>query len=215
MLALIALALSVGIVDSINPSTVAPALYLATGRSPVRSLALFTAGVFGVYAVGGIAIALGPGEALLALLPRPDRHVLHLLELVIGVGALLLAAVLWLARGRIRARLARRKPSSGGHGPLLLGAGIMVVELPTAFPYFAVIAAVIGSGRNVVDQLVALLLFNLAFIAPLLGILALCASGRSERTLEGLRVRIDRLGPILVPALILVVGIVLIVLGLT
>jgi cytochrome c biogenesis protein CcdA len=215
MLALIALALSIGIVDSINPSTVAPALYLATGKSAVRSVALFTAGAFSVYAVGGIAIALGPGQALLALLPRPGHHILHLLELVIGVGALVLAAVLWGARGRIRASLARRKASSGGHGPLLLGAGIMVVELPTAFPYFAVIAAVVGSGRNVIDQLIALLVFNLAFIAPLLGILALCAFSRSERTLEALRVRVDRLGPILIPALVLVVGIVLIVLGLT
>ena len=215
MIALLALALSVGIVDSINPSTIGPALYLATGKNAVRNVALFTVGAFSVYIVGGIAIALGPGQALLALLPRPDRHILHLLELVIGVGALLLAAVLWRERGRIETRLDRRKGSTGGHGPLLLGAGIMVVELPTAFPYFAVIAAVVGSGRNMADQLIALLLFNVAFIAPLLGILALCAFARSERTLEALRVRVDRAGPILVPALVLVVGLVLIVLGLT
>jgi cytochrome c biogenesis protein CcdA len=139
------------------------------------------------------------------------------LELVIGVGALLLAAVLWRGRTRIEARLDRRRGSAGSRAPLLLGAGIMAVELPTAFPYFAVIAAVVGSGRNVGDQLIALFVFNVAFIAPLLGILALCtfASARSEHSLQAWRVRVDRLGPILVPALVLVVGIVLLVLGLT
>jgi cytochrome c biogenesis protein CcdA len=215
VIALLALALSVGFVDSINPSTVGPALYLATGKNAGRSVALFIVGVLTVNIVGGIAIALGPGQALLALLPRPDNHILHLLELVIGVGILLLAAVLWRERGRIETRLNRRKAGTGGHGPLLLGAGIMAVELPTAFPYFAVIAAVVGSGRNMADQLITLLLFNVAFIAPLLGILALCAFARSERTLEAWRVRVDRAGPILVPALVLVVGLVLIVLGLT
>lgn len=215
MIALIALALSVGIVDSINPSTIGPALYLATGKNAVRRVALFTAGAFGVYTLGGIAIALGPGQALLALLPHPRPHIVHAVEVVVGVCALVLAAVLWRERGRIAARLDRRKGTTGGHGPLLLGAGIMAVELPTAFPYFAVIAAAVGSGRNAVSQLIALLVFNLAFIAPLLGILALCAFDRSERTLEAWRRRVDRVGPILVPILVLVVGIVLLVLGVT
>jgi hypothetical protein len=64
VLALIALALSVGIVDSINPSTIGPAVYLASTTHAARSLSLFTAGVFAVYATGGIALALGPGQAL-------------------------------------------------------------------------------------------------------------------------------------------------------
>ena len=47
MLALIALALSIGIVDSLNPSTIVPALYLATGKSALRNLSQFIAGVVG------------------------------------------------------------------------------------------------------------------------------------------------------------------------
>ena len=35
MLRLIGLAVSIGLADSMNPSTIAPALYLAIGRSPV------------------------------------------------------------------------------------------------------------------------------------------------------------------------------------
>ena len=212
MLALIALALSVGIVDSINPSTVGPALYLASGPRAVRSIALFTAGAFTVYAAGGIVLALGPGQAL----PHPGHRVVHLLEVGFGVGALVLAAVLWLVRERIARRLQRRKESQG-RAPFLLGAGIMVVELPTAFPYFAVIAAVADSGRDVAAQIVVLLLFNAAFVAPLLGILVLRAAAgrRGERVLELWRQRFDRQGAVLLPVLVLVIGIVLLVLGLS
>jgi cytochrome c biogenesis protein CcdA len=212
VIALLALALSVGIVDSINPSTVGPALYLASGANAVRSLALFTVGAFGVYTAGGIALALGPGQAL----PKPDHHVVHVLELVAGVGAILLAGVLWLIRERVARRLKSHRPTSGGRAPLLLGAGIVAVELPTAFPYFAVIAAVADSGRNIVDQVVVLLLFNAAFVAPLLAILALRATAgvRGKRALESWRLRLDRQGAVLVPALLFVIGIVLIVLGL-
>jgi cytochrome c biogenesis protein CcdA len=216
MVGLVLLALSIGMVDSLNPSTLGPALYLATGEKAARNLALFTAGAFGVYLAGGVAIALGPGQALLALLPHPDERSVHLLELGGGAIALLLAGVLWWKRGSIERRLGKTtSKGKGGHGSLLLGGGIMLVELPTAFPYFAVIAAVVGSGRSWFDQLIVLLVFNLMFIAPLLAILALCtfARDRSQRRLAVWRLRINRLGPILLPAVILVAGIVLIAVG--
>ncbi len=212
MVALIALALSVGIVDSINPSTVGPALYLATGANAVRSLALFIVGVFGVYAACGIALALGAGQ----FIPHPDEHRLHLLETGFGAGALILAAVLWMVRDRVAAHL-ERHGGIGERAPLLLGAGIMVVELPTAFPYFAVIAAVGGSGRSAATQIGLVLLFNLAFVVPLLAILLLrgLASGRSRETLTSWRRRIDRQGAVLAPVLVLAIGFALLVLGIS
>jgi cytochrome c biogenesis protein CcdA len=212
MLALLVLALSVGIADSINPSTVGPALYLASGANAVRAVAQFIVGAFVVYTTGGIVLTLGPGQAM----PQPGHHLVRLLELGLGAGAVLLAVVLWLVRARVARRLTRHKASGGGRAPLLLGAGIMAVELPTAFPYFAVIVAVAGSGRSVVDQVTALLVFNLAFIAPLLGILALraFAGERGTQALESWRRRIDDHGAQILPALVLVIGIVLLALGL-
>jgi cytochrome c biogenesis protein CcdA len=211
--ALIALALSVGIVDSINPSTVGPAVYLASRPRAVRSLASFTAGVFAVYAAGGIVLALGPGEAL----PHPAHHLVNLLEVCFGAGAILLAAALWLARERVAARLKRRRGTSGTRAPFLLGAGIMAVELPTAFPYFAVIAAVVASGRSVATEVSVLLVFNAAFVAPLVAILAVraLAGERGELILRSWRLRIERHGAVLAPAVVFAIGIVLVALGLT
>jgi len=56
---------SIGAADSLNPSTVGPALLLATAHKPVQALASFTAGVFLVPFVAGALVILGPGELLL------------------------------------------------------------------------------------------------------------------------------------------------------
>ena len=59
-----------------------------------------------------------------------------------------------------------------GRSSALLGATITAVELPTAFPYFAAIAAIVGSGVGPARQVILLLLFNVCFVLPLLVIVA-------------------------------------------
>src|SRR5689334_1743836 len=90
--------LGVGLADSLNPSTVGPALYLATARRPVARVALFTLGVFAVNLVAGVALALGPGRLLAGVVPRPDRTVRHALELAAGLVLLAIAGGLWASR---------------------------------------------------------------------------------------------------------------------
>src|SRR5947199_520642 len=101
MLALVALVISVGIVDSLNPSTVGPALYLATAPDGTRRLAGFTAGILAVGLAGGLVLTLGPGQAILAAVPRPGRTTTHAIELGLGAAALLFALVLWLRRAAV------------------------------------------------------------------------------------------------------------------
>ena len=54
--------ISIGLADSLNPTTIAPALYLASGERPRERVTEFTLAVFAVYLVGGLMIALGPGQ---------------------------------------------------------------------------------------------------------------------------------------------------------
>jgi cytochrome c biogenesis protein CcdA len=176
MLRLIGVVVSIGLADSLNPSTIAPALYLAAGDRPQERVTEFTVGVFAVYFLGGVVIALGPGQLLLSLVPHPGPHVRHGLEVAAGVALLAGSAYLW----RHRERLGERKvPEFDPHGrsSWVLGATITAVELPTAFPYFAAIAAVVGSGLGPIRQLVLLLLFNVCFVLPLLGIIATLTLG--------------------------------------
>jgi cytochrome c biogenesis protein CcdA len=213
MLTLVALALSVGLADSLNPSTVAPALYLAAGDRARRRLAEFTVGVFAVNLAGGLLLALGPGQLLLAAVHRPGHRTTHLLELGLGGLALALAAALWHERERVgRFAASRARPARSSFS---LGAAIISVELPTAFPYFAVIATVVGSGQAIGAQAIVLVLFNLAFIAPLVAILAIraFAGERAQQTLSSARAQIDRSAPILVPAAVAILALVLLLIG--
>jgi cytochrome c biogenesis protein CcdA len=214
MFTLVALVVTVGFLDSINPSTVGPALYLATRRSGRHDVTAFTLGAFGMSLVGGLVLTLGPGHALVASLPRPGRHTTALLELCLGAASLLAALGLWLARSRVARRIRKHKQRTG-RSPLILGATIMAIELPTAFPYFAVIAAVVGSGRRVATQIALIVLFNVIFVAPLVAIAALrsLAHEHAQASLARLHDGIDRHAATLLPALVALVAVALLALG--
>jgi len=208
------LVLAIGIVDSLNPSTIAPALYLAAGRSPHKSLLGFIAGVLAVNLLGGLLLTLGPGQAILALAPHPGREVRHLLELGFGLATLLVAIGLWLARSRLQ-RHALGTEQRIDRSSLLVGAGITAAELPTALPYFAAIAAIVSAGPALTTQVALVGVFNAAFVAPLLAIAVLrrVAGVRALRTIERLRAGLDRHLATAIPALVLLVAVVLTLVG--
>ncbi len=217
MLRLIGLVISIGIADSVNPSTIAPALYLAALDGARTKVIEFTVAVFAVYFLGGVAIALGPGELVLALFPRPGRHLSYVLEIVAGVAMLTAAAFLWRYRDRLSQRQTNFEARMERRSSLLLGATITAVELPTAFPYFAAIAAIVGSGLDIVRQVILLVLFNFCFIAPLLGIVATLtfAGANAERVLTKGRERLEAHWPAVLAGLALLAGLFVTLLGVT
>ena len=216
MLRLIGLAVSIGLADSMNPSTIAPGLYLAMGPLPRAGRIQFTRTVFAVNLVGGAIIALGPGEALLALVPKPGATARYIAETVAGVVMLIAAGWLWLRRNRL-ARRELPQPSTKGRSAYLLGFTISAVELPTAFPYFAVIAAAVGSGLGPVRQLIALALYNVAFVLPLLlmvGVLTVVPY-RAGRILQRARELLQRYWPTVLAVMFLLAGLFVTTLGIT
>jgi cytochrome c biogenesis protein CcdA len=216
MIRLIGLAISVGLADSLNPSTIVPALYLATGEHPRERVFEFTIGVFAVYFIGGAAVALGPGELLLSLVPHPSHTTRYVIEVAAGAAILIAGIVLWFHRER----LGDRDPpdiSGGRRGAWLLGATITIVELPTAFPYFAVLAAIVGSGVSPIRQLFLILIFNVCFVSPLLAIVAVLTFGgdRTDRLLAAGRDFLQRRWPVVLSVVAVVAGLVVIALGVT
>jgi cytochrome c biogenesis protein CcdA len=212
--ALIALVVSIGAADALNPSTLAPALFYAIGPHARRDVTEFTLGVFVVSLAGGLALTFGPGQALLKLVSKPSPHTVHVIELVAGGAALPAAALLWHARAHVAARLARRKQATG-RSALLLGASIMAIELPTAVPYFAAIAAIAGSGHRDSTQIFLLLLYNAAFVAPLVVLIVVLAlaGARGAEFAARARLRLDLWAPRIAPAALVVAAAVLITLG--
>jgi cytochrome c biogenesis protein CcdA len=216
MLRLIGLVVSIGLADSLNPTTIAPALYLASGKRPRARVTEFTIAVFAVYLAGGVLIALGPGQLLLSLVPKPDAEDRHVLEIIAGLVMLVISAVLWRNRERLGQREERPVRTQGKSGAIL-GATITAVELPTAFPYFAAIAAIVGSGLGTARQLILLVLFNVCFVLPLIGILGTLwvAGDHADRVLNRCRTFLHRRWPVLLAGFGLLAGLFVILLGAT
>ncbi len=214
MLALLALVVSIAAADSLNPSTLAPALYFGIGPHGRRDVSTFTLGVFAVSFAGGLALTFGPGQALLARVSKPSPHTVHVIELVAGGAALPAAAVLWRVRARVAARLAGgREPS--GRSAWLVGAGIMAVELPTAVPYLAAIAAIVESGHNDGTQIFLVVIYNVVFVAPLIVLFMVLtlAGGRGAELAARARVLLDHWAPRVAPAALGAASAVLLTLG--
>lgn len=216
MLRLIGIVISIGLADSLNPTTIAPALYFATGERARERVAEFTAAVFAVYFLGGAAILVGAGNLFHSLLPHPRHHITNLIEVAVGVAMVAVAGMLW----RHRRRLAERKPPDfdpHGRSGWVLGASITAVELPTAFPYFAALAAIVGADVDVIRALILLFLFNLCFVLPLLAIVATLtfAPDRSDRLIVTGRDFLQRHWPAVLATVALIAGLFVVALGVT
>lgn len=216
MLRLLGIVLSIGLADSLNPSTLGPGLFLAASPHPRRAVAKFAVGVFSVYLVGGCLVALGPGELVLSLVPKPDQSTQEILEIIAG-GVLIGAGVLlW----RYRVHLAEKQlPTSaaGGRASWLLGMTIMAIELPTAFPYFGALAAIVGSDHGVAVQALLILIYNVCFISPLIAILLTLtfAGDHAQPRLRAARDFLQHHWALVLSVVALVAGGIVITLGVT
>jgi hypothetical protein len=212
--ALAILVLSVAAIDSLNPSTIAPGAVLALGQRSALRVGLFTAGVFLTSTAGGLLLLFVVGRSFVARIAHPSPHTEHLLELAVGIALLLVAGLLWVLRDKLRAHL-DRAPAAGGRSALLLGAGIMAVELPTAFPYFAAILATLGAVHGAVRQTVFVVLYNVVFVAPLLALSVLVAvtGSRYRDRVARVSTLISTYGPDLLPPGVAIIGGALVVIG--
>lgn len=216
MLRLIGVVISIGLADSVNPTTIGPALYMATGERARGRVAEFTIAVFAVYFLGGAAIAVGAGQLVRSVLPHPHHHITNFIEIGVGVAMMGAAALLW----RYRRQLSHREPPDfdpHGRSSWLLGASITAVELPTAFPYFAAIAAIVGADVDAVGDLLLLLLFNVCFVLPLIGIVATLtfAPDSSDRLLSAGRRFLQSHWPTVLAGLAFLAGMFVVALGVT
>jgi cytochrome c biogenesis protein CcdA len=217
MLHLIALVVSIGLADGINLSSIGPALYLAAESNPRRSVARFAAGYFVVLLFGGLVLTVGPGRAILALVPRPTLTTRYILETIAGVAMLIAATTLSWRRDRLSQRHRTSSQRWPQRPPFLLGAVISAVELPTAFPYFAAIVAIIGSGLGVIHQITLVAIYDVCFILPL-AVMVVVLGVAGDRALEVLtRIRdfMRQHWPVVAAIVALIAGVLVTTLGVT
>ena len=213
MKALALLVLGIALVDGLNPSTIAPALVLAVKQRGVVLVSLFTLGVFAPSLAAGLLVVAGPGQALIDLIPHLGPLAKQLFEIGAAVVLAVLAWILWIHRHRVAGGMSR-EPPGGAMGAAGLGAGIILAELPTAFPYFAALAAIIGSSAGLAGKLELVVLFNVAFVLPLLVIVGVraFAGPRSEALLALTRGALERYAGVILPFVVGLIAAVLFIL---
>jgi cytochrome c biogenesis protein CcdA len=209
MLKLAVAVVAIALADCVNPSLIGGELFVATGEHPRRGTTAFTAAALIVTFVFGLALAVGLGDLILSLVPKPGRTVKYGLITFAGIVLMFGGAVVWIRRKALvntnesGDQGGRRRPA------VLMGAAIAGLELLTAFPYFAAIAMIAGSGVSGVEKLSLLILYCVIYTLPLIAIAVLIAimGERAERILRPVSVWLSAHWPVVVAPLTAAFGI--------
>ena len=175
MLKLAVAVVAIALADCVNPSLIGGELFVATGKHPRRQTTAFTAAALVVTFVFGFALAVGLGDLILSLVPKPGSTVKYALIVFAGIVLIFGGAVVWIRR---RALISNKQSDDQPerHRPAaLMGAGIAGLELLTAFPYFAAIAMIVGSGVSDLGKLSLLVLYCVIYTLPLIAIAVVIA----------------------------------------
>ena len=214
MVGITLLVASLGLADSINPITIAIAIYLASTPTPPAAACRLRDGcVRGLLRrrarlctrSGRVAASRGGGIAHARFLPRfgADRIGRDLArDRALGQASALDAATVAAVGARTKSSFA-------------LGAAVTALDLLTAFPYFGAIAAIVTSGLTLPAQVLLLVMFNVLYVLPLAVVVVADSlfGVRAEVFLARAREAIERLSPVVLTILTLATGIALVFRG--
>lgn len=216
MLKLTLTIVAIALPDCLNPTLIGGELFVATRPRPRRATVAFTIAAFAVTLAFGVAIALGLGDIVLAIVPKPSSGVKY--GLITAAGAVMaLGGLIIVLRRRA---LASAEPGHGASrdGPAaLIGAALAGVELLSAFPYFAAIALIVGSGVSNPQKLSLLVLYCVIYALPLIAIaLAIVVMGeRAERRLRPIADWLTTHWPLVVGPMTGAIGVGVLIFGIT
>ncbi|KRD30121.1 hypothetical protein ASE35_18565 [Lysobacter sp. Root916] len=184
--------LGLAVVDSVNPSALAVALWWMARPGAGPRLLAYIAGIAVTYTALGIALMLGLGTTVERYGTVFDHPLVLALQLVLGLGM--------LAYGIFAPKQGKHPPEQpqprvgGLIGMVLLGMTVTAIEMVTALPYFAAIALMTSASLAYWQWLPLLLVYNAVFVAPPLLLLALYlfAGRRLQSRFERWRLSLQR-----------------------
>ena len=149
-------------------------------------MAAFTLGAWTITFLFGLAVAVGLGDLILSLVPKPGASVKYALITAAGVVMILGGVVIVVREHALAAAVPSAEELPADRSAALIGAGLAGVELLSAFPYLAAIALIAGSGVSNAEKLSLLVLYCVIYTLPLIAIaLAFAAIGeQADRALR-------------------------------
>jgi cytochrome c biogenesis protein CcdA len=161
-------------------------------------------------------LLFGPGHVVIAALHHVQGPVEHGLQAAGGALALVFSLYLWHARQKPDDPPPTRRSHTRASA-FALGAGIMAIELPTAFMYFGAISAILAAHPVAPIEISLLIAYNALFVAPLVAFLAIrrLAGARASEWIASAEARIRRAGQLALTGVAGVAGAALLGLGLS
>jgi len=208
---------------SILPLCLVFLVVLLAGPRPVLGSMAHIAGVLAANVVCGLVLLFG----LESVFDEINAYAVRLwndpnteeLVLQILLGLLACGFGLRMARGMARGAKAREAESEPDRlspaRAFVAGAGLVVVGLPGALPYFAAIDLILRADLGLPHQVSALIFYNVIFVLPLIAMvgLRLALGARSLGLLGAVKRTFDEWSGRLIGAALFVLGAVLIVDG--
>jgi len=196
---------------SLEPFRIGMSVLMINRPRPHLQLTAFLAGGF----VMGLAVGTVVLLVLETRLPDSTRFTLPKVQIVIGAGALLAAAVIAVTKGRARTPPDWLRRLLDGQSLWVAAAAGLGIALPS-IDYLAALAVIGAAEVSTTTRLTALLVFNVVAFAlieiPLLSYLV--APERTRDTLMGFNDWLRAKGRRAVAAMVAVVGVVLLTVGL-
>ena len=221
MIELLTILTPIGLLDSISivPLCIVVLVVLLAGPSPVLKSFALIAGIFAVYFACGLLILLGLQSAFdeinayVVRLWKPPETEELVTQILLGI---IMCAFGWrITTGR--KKRAERPVASGMTAiqAALAGAGLTIVGLPGAVPYFAAIDLTLRADLTLLQQVLVLGYYNFVFVFPVAAIvvLRLAFGERSQRVLDGVKRFFDRWGQRVIVALLMTLGAILVLDG--
>lgn len=157
-----------GVVDSLNPFTIALHILLLGILKNVNRISIYVLGILIVYLVGGIAIFTGLSAVFDYLGKQfesiPD-FVLYGIELILGIILVVYGITEW--RKNSEQKQVSKKLDVSTWALISLGAGGTLTDLPTAIPYLGFIAKMTEMKVDALTGIAFLFAYCIIYVFPL------------------------------------------------
>jgi cytochrome c biogenesis protein CcdA len=184
--------LGLGLLDSLNPFSIAAMALVLTGTRPLVLGGTFIATTFVIYAAAGFATFAGWTAVLTKLIPLIPAWVIEGGLALLGVGCLAAAWYMWTKNDGASSKIADMVRTTV-LGTALYAASSTISDVPTALPYFAAIHLLAEADLAVFSTGALLVLYNLSYVAPLGLLLAIRLKGgdKVDATFNAIRTCVD------------------------
>ena len=199
--------LGLGLLDSLNPFSIAAMVLVLTGKRPLALGGVFIGTTFIILLVAGFVLLEGWAAILKQIIPLIPPWAIDIGLVLLGITCLGAAWFMWRDSANSAAPILDIIRSSA-MGTALFAASSTISDLPTALPYFAAVHILAEAKLASAETAVLLVAYNLCYVLPLALLLGVKISGgeRIDQGFENIKKWVDWSFRYLVPPLTACLG---------